>query len=56
MFAKAIQNSHQYNNGKIIISKISREEAEAFKAEKDDYKSEYRLSGNGLEDFDLYFL
>jgi phosphoesterase RecJ-like protein len=37
MFAKAIQNSQQYNNGKIIISKISKPEAEAFKAEKDNY-------------------
>ena len=26
------------------------------KVEKDNYKSEYRLSGNGLEDFDLYFM
>ena len=25
-------------------------------AEKEDYQSEYRLSGNGLENFDLYFL
>ena len=26
------------------------------KAEKNEYKSELRLSGNGLEDFDLYFM
>ena len=26
------------------------------KAEKQEYKSELRLSGNGLEDFDLYFM
>ncbi len=29
---------------------------QTIKSEKKDVKSEYRLSGNGLEDFDLYFM